>query len=63
LRLDPDEAWVSNALSAMKIKSGYDHDIKLIDFYREYVREKGSRFPELSKSLMGLLNRRDGNQR
>ena len=63
LLLDPDETWVSNALSAMKIKPGYDHDSKLIDFYRDYVVDKGSRFPELSKSLLAFLNSRDGNER
>lgn len=51
MQLDPDKTWITNALSAMKIKSGYKHDSKLILFYQEYIRHKGAKFPDLSKRL------------
>lgn len=52
LQLDPSEEWITNALTVMKIKSGYNHNDELINFYRDYVFEKGSKFPELSKGLL-----------
>ena len=55
LQLDPNEAWITNALSVMNIKSGYNHDSKLLRFYRDYVCDKGSRFPDLSKGLLFFI--------
>ena len=56
LQLDPNEVWIANALSVMKIKSGYNHDSKLLRFYRDYVNDKGSRFPDLSKGLLFFIS-------
>ena len=55
LQMEADEDWISNALSAMKIKTGYVHDRKLIRFYRDYVNEKASRLPELYEGLMAFM--------
>src|SRR6185503_1200043 len=33
LRLPPDETWIANALAAMKINPGYEHDKTLVGFY------------------------------
>ena len=52
LQLDPTEAWLSDALITMKIKSGYDHSDELIDFYENYIKDKGSKWPELSEKLL-----------
>ena len=56
LELGLNEAWITNALSVIKIKSGYNHDSKLLRFYRDYVIDKGSRFPELSKNLLVFVD-------
>jgi hypothetical protein len=53
LKLDPDEAWLSDALSVMITKSNYEHDSEILAFYRDTVIDKFSRFPALSE---GLLN-------
>lgn len=52
LQLDPDETWLANALSIMKIKPSYDHNRELSTFYRDYVINKFSRFPALSEGLL-----------
>jgi hypothetical protein len=57
LQLDSDEAWIANALSAMKINPGYEHDNTLLAFYQDYVYSKGSRFPELSQGLLAFLGK------
>ena len=54
LKLSPNEVWLSNALSAMVTKSNYEHDSELLDFYRETVSKKFSRFPDLSKELLAF---------
>lgn len=51
LRLEPGETWIANALAAMKINPGYDHDEALVRFYRDYVKNKGASFPELAEGL------------
>ena len=56
LQLAPNDAWVENAFSVMKIKPGYDHDSELLRFYRSYIIDKGSKFPELSKSLLAFVD-------
>ena len=53
LKLEPNEAWLSDALSVMKTKPNYEHDRELLDFYRKTVHDKFSCFPALSE---GLLN-------
>jgi len=52
LKLEPNERWIKDALSIMKIKPSYNHDSELLQFYRNYVSDKGSRFPELTKGLL-----------
>ena len=52
LKLDPNEAWLSDALSVMTTKSNYAHDNELLAFYRETVNDKFSRFPALSEGLL-----------
>ncbi len=52
LQLDPNETWLSNALSVMKTKPNYEHDSKLLTFYRDYVAERFSRFPAMSEGLL-----------
>ncbi len=56
MQIDKDEDWISNALSAMKIKSDYQHDSKTIQFYKDYVTDNGSNFPELSEGLMSFIS-------
>lgn len=51
LRLEPDETWIANALAAMKINPGYEHDEALVRFYRDYVNDQGASFPELAEGL------------
>ena len=55
LQLDPDETWITNALAAMKINPGYQHDPALVDFYQAYIQKKGPAFPELSKGLLDFV--------
>ena len=52
LKLEPDEAWLSDALSVMKTKPNYEHDRELLDFYRKAVNDKFSCFPALSEGLL-----------
>ena len=54
LRLPPDETWIANALAAMKINPGYEHDKALVGFYRDYVDSKGASFPELAEGLQAF---------
>lgn len=54
LKLDPNEAWLSNALSVTVTKSNYEYDSELSAFYRETVNEKFSRFPALSEGLLAF---------
>lgn len=56
LQLDPDETWIANALAAMKINPGYDHDNGLVSFYRDYIERKGAGFPELSRGLLAFID-------
>ena len=55
LRLDPEEAWIANALAAMEINPGYTHDTAFVRFYRDQVDEKGAAFPELSAKLQAFV--------
>lgn len=55
LELDPDETWITNALAAMKINPGYQHDPALVDFYRDYVEKKGGAFLKLSEGLLAFV--------
>jgi hypothetical protein len=57
LQLDPDDAWIDNALAAMKINPGYDHADSLSSFYLDYVNRKGADFPELSRGLQAFVHR------
>ena len=43
-----------NALAAMKINPGYEHDKALVGFYRDYVDSKGATFPELAEGLQAF---------
>jgi len=54
LKLDPNEIWLSNAMSVMKAKSNYEHDSALLSFYQEAVNDKFSRFPVLSEKLLNF---------
>lgn len=55
LRLYQDEAWVANALSVMKIKSGYSHENDLVDFYKDYIHGNGTGYPDISAGLLKFL--------
>ncbi len=55
LELDPDETWITNALSAMEINPGYEHNGALVDFYRDYIKNKGAVFPEVSRGLLAFV--------
>lgn len=55
LLLDADEDWINNALSVMQIKPGYTHDPQLVEFYTAQVRERGARFPALTKDLLDFV--------
>lgn len=55
LGLDLLEAWIDSALSVMTTTSHYDHDEELVRFFRNYIAEKGTSFPELSKGLLGFV--------
>lgn len=59
LHLDADERWIANALAAMKIKSGYDHDRELVDFYRNTVNVNFKEFPQLSEGLLRFIDNSD----
>jgi hypothetical protein len=52
MRLDPNEDWLTNALSVMKTKPSYDHGSDLLASYREYVQSKFSQFPGMAESLL-----------
>lgn len=52
LKLDPEEDWLSNAMSVMISKSNYEHDNAFLSFYRETVKDKFSNFPVLSEKLL-----------
>ena len=54
LKLDPNEDWLSNAMSVMIAKSNYEHDSDLLSFYQEAVNDKFSRFPVLSEKLLNF---------
>jgi hypothetical protein len=58
LELDSDETWIDNALAAMKINPGYDHDDSVVCFYLDYVNSKCASFPELSRGLRAFVDRR-----
>ncbi|MGB8212841.1 MAG: hypothetical protein WCE68_04700 [Anaerolineales bacterium] len=51
LQLDPNEVWLSNALSVMKIKPSYEHNHELLTFYQEYGANRFSHFPALLEGL------------
>jgi hypothetical protein len=52
LKLDPNEVWLSNAMSVMISKSNYEHDSALLSFYRKIVMNKFAHFPVLSEQLL-----------
>jgi hypothetical protein len=52
LKLKPDEAWLTRALSVMVVKSNYKHDSDLLAFYRSTVKQQFSRFPALAEQLL-----------
>jgi hypothetical protein len=54
LGLEPEEEWIANALSVMKIKSGYSHDQESIQFYKDYITGKKTRFPDLCNGLLSF---------
>ncbi len=52
LRLDPDEAWRSNAIAAMEVRLGYEHEVEFITFYRQCVVDPFTPWPELAEGLL-----------
>ncbi len=56
LQLDPDVTWIDNALVAMKINPGYDHEDALARSYLDYVNSEGACFPELSAGLRAFVH-------
>jgi hypothetical protein len=52
LRIPPDERWIRNALSVMKIKKPYRHKADLTAFYQEYVMRQFAEFPVLQQGLL-----------
>lgn len=58
LQLEPDEIWITNALAAMKINPGYQHDSSLVSFYQDYIDSKGASYPELSRGLLTFIEER-----
>ena len=52
LRLSPDETWLSNAQSVLVIKSSYQHNSQLLEFYQESVVKQFARFPVLKEQLL-----------
>lgn len=54
LALDPDESWLSNALSVMVTRPSYEHDRELLAFYRDAVADKFSQFPAFAEELLAF---------
>jgi hypothetical protein len=61
LQIDPSEIWINNALSVMKTRKSYQHDVNLVAFYREYANSRFARFPALLEGLL-LFVQNDGNK-
>jgi hypothetical protein len=55
LKLHPSEAWLSDALSVMTTTSKYEHNSKLVTFYRKTVKDRFSCFPALSEGLLTFM--------
>jgi hypothetical protein len=55
VHLEPSDAWLENALLAMKVKNSYRHDRAFVAFYRHHVNAKFAQFPALSDGLLRFV--------
>jgi len=56
LQLDADPTWLDNAVEAMKLKPGYDHDPALVAVLREEVAARFGRWPDLAAGLLRFVD-------
>ena len=56
LNLSQNEEWIKNANEAINLKKGYRHSPEIINFYKNYIKENGSEYPELSQKLIKFIN-------
>ncbi|NJL83395.1 MAG: hypothetical protein HC890_11405 [Chloroflexaceae bacterium] len=52
LELEPIEAWIHNALVAMKTKEGDNHSDSFIAFYQQSVTNKFAQLPNFLANLV-----------
>jgi hypothetical protein len=52
LELDPSPAWLANAVKALEINKGYEHDPALVAQYERWVGEKFAAFPDFAGKLL-----------
>lgn len=55
LELEPHEEWIDNALAAMRINPGYEHDDSLVRFFSDYLDTHSERAPAMAEGLRGFL--------
>ena len=51
-----DEQWAIDVLSIFNMKSKYDHDQKIIQFYKEEVEAKFDDYPEIKTKLLAFCS-------
>jgi hypothetical protein len=52
LKLDPSPGWLANAVKALEINKGYEHEPALVDQYARWVGEKFTAFPDFAGKLL-----------
>jgi hypothetical protein len=54
LKLSSDENWLDEAVSVMTTKPPYQHENRLLSFYRETVEDRFSKYPEMAEQLLAF---------
>ena len=55
LELEPSLTWLNDAVEGMRISGEYDHDERLVKYYRQSVRERFADLPELASGLLAFF--------
>jgi hypothetical protein len=56
LELEAEPTWLDNAVDAMKVKPGYDHDPELVAVLHEEVAARFGRWPDLAAGLLRFVD-------
>ena len=56
LDLEPDEQWIRDSLACFEMKSSYQYEPAVIQFYNQFVNDHFSLYPDLRDKLLAFVD-------